>query len=465
MNRPRVSIITSVCRARDFIEGLLENIVSQTSFDKCELIMVQLDNKFCQDTENIIKKYQEKYPNILYSRMKEDPGIYAVWNHCIQNASGDFVTNWNCDDRRQPDSLQKQIIFFDKNPDVDLLYNDQYYSGIPNWMPWEDKSVVSPVDHFYGQVTEREQYSLASMVHNLMHNDPIWRIGLHERFGYFREDTITCADHEFWLRCAINGSMFAKIEDITGVYYRNPIGISSDRRGHRARCRQRMQIIGPLIKIIQEMTMRGEHNMKKRAFLIVASGNTGCRLFTGLFLQSGCWGDRVGDEDGWASRLDKGIWPKNGEHIVWRTHNYEDEETVGGNAGATSIYRMVDQCVEKGYEPTIITVYRDIPITSYGAVKRGHRIPPLKNGQALNRVETRQEEKKIQSKLIENYARTFSVLEEMKNRGHQVFAIDFAAFTRNPILYTRMISAEICFLLNDMYVNGRADLDHYGRFN
>ena len=205
---------------------------------------------------------------------------------------------------------------------------------------------------------------------------------------------------------------------------------------------------------------------KKRAFLLIASGNTGCRLCTSLFLQSGCWGDVVGDSDNWSSRLDKGMWPKDAECIVWRTHNNKDEEKITGRAGATSIYRMVDQCLERGYEPTILTIYRDICITSYGAVKRGHRTPPFKNGQQLNQAQARQQEKQIQINLIGNYAQDFRVLEEMQNRGHRVFVIDMAALQKNPILYIRMFAATIDFPLNDQVkIHRNADSKHYSRFS
>ena len=204
---------------------------------------------------------------------------------------------------------------------------------------------------------------------------------------------------------------------------------------------------------------------KKRAFLLVAAGNTGCRLFTRLFIQSGCWGDVVEPVDNWSSRLDKGVWPKDADYIVWRTHHNKDEEKITGRMGGTPIYRMVDQCLERGYEPTILTIFRDITITSYGAVKRGHRKPPFKEGQRLNQAQTRQQEKQIQSNLIENYARNLSILGEMQNRGHQVFVIDMAALQNNPILYIRMFAATIDFPLNDQVkIHRDADSKHYGRF-
>ena len=89
------------------------------------------------------------------------------------------------------------------------------------------------------------------MQSNLPHNDPIWRRDLHEKFGFFREDTITVADHEFWLRCATRGSKFAKMNDIMGVYYRNPDGISTRGNNQEQIAAETARVIWPIAENIR----------------------------------------------------------------------------------------------------------------------------------------------------------------------------------------------------------------------
>ena len=43
--------------------------------------------------------------------MEEDPGIYDTWNMGIKMATGEFVTNVNCDDRRPEWAYEKQAKF------------------------------------------------------------------------------------------------------------------------------------------------------------------------------------------------------------------------------------------------------------------------------------------------------------------------------------------------------------------
>src|SRR5579871_950607 len=91
--QPIISIITSLYGADQFIEGFLEDIVQQTVFDQCELIIINANSP--GNEENTIKKYMERYDNILYFRLNRDPGLYGVWNLAIKMSRGTFITNAN----------------------------------------------------------------------------------------------------------------------------------------------------------------------------------------------------------------------------------------------------------------------------------------------------------------------------------------------------------------------------------
>ena len=60
------------------------------------------------------------------------------------------------------------------------------------------------------------------------HNNPMWRMSYHVRYGYFDEKYRSAGDWEFWLRGASQGSQFKKINEILGLYYFNPTGMSTN---------------------------------------------------------------------------------------------------------------------------------------------------------------------------------------------------------------------------------------------
>ena len=201
----------------------MEDVTRQTIFtDKCEWIILNASPEGEDYDEKVILKYVEKFPgNIIYKRLEEDPGIYDTWNIAIKMASGDFITNMNCDDRRAPWALEKQAKMLVNNPDISLVYNDSYITEEPNLM-WE--SIPNDCMRY-----EFEKHSVEAMLRaNLPHNNPMWRKQLHETYGYFDQTYPSAGDWDFWLRCTFGGEKFKKHPEILGLYYFNPEGISTN---------------------------------------------------------------------------------------------------------------------------------------------------------------------------------------------------------------------------------------------
>jgi len=220
---PRISLITSVYNADEYIEQLMEDVTRQTIFnDKCEWIILNANPQGKDFEEKVILEYIKKYSNIIYKRLENDPGIYAVWNQAIKMATGKYITNVNCDDRRSPNSIEEQASTLFVNEDIDLVYNDSYIVQEQNII-WEN---INP------SITQRynfEQFSKEAMLRgNLPHNNPMWKKSLHDKYGYFNEHYKSVSDWEFWLRCSFGGSKFIKADEILGIYYFNPTGMSTN---------------------------------------------------------------------------------------------------------------------------------------------------------------------------------------------------------------------------------------------
>ena len=63
---------------------------------------------------------------------------------------------------------------------------------------------------------------------NLPHNNPMWKKSLHEKHGYFDSNYRSAGDWEFFLRCTFGGENFKKINEVLGLYYFNPKGVSTN---------------------------------------------------------------------------------------------------------------------------------------------------------------------------------------------------------------------------------------------
>jgi hypothetical protein len=240
---PKISIVSSVYDADEYIENFLKNITEQTIFDRCELILINANSP--GNEEPVIKKYMEKYPNIVYKKLDEDPGIYGVWNTAIKMASGEFITNANMDDRKSIRFLEELGKNLFANKDVDLVYADNLVTNSAN------ETFESNTSE--GKLYVTEEFSLEAMLRgNPPHCMPMWRKSLHDKFGYFEEKYRSASDWEFWLRCAFGGSKFYKLNKPLGLYYFNPKGVSTNVENFSWKQKEEKEIFMKYFKLMKE---------------------------------------------------------------------------------------------------------------------------------------------------------------------------------------------------------------------
>lgn len=213
-----VTAIASMYRGGQFIEGFLENITSQTLFDRSELIIV--DAASPDNESRVISEYQKHYPNIIHHRTNYRIGIYDAWNVGVSLARGKYLTNTNLDDLRRRDSLELQCRTLDECPGYDVVYQDFYYS-------FDSKMSFSDVANmgFRSKLPILTANNL--LCFNSPHNAPMWRATLHDAVGLFDTSLKSAGDYEFWLRCMHAGRKFMKMNEPHVVYYQNPQGIST----------------------------------------------------------------------------------------------------------------------------------------------------------------------------------------------------------------------------------------------
>lgn len=238
--KPRVSAITSVFNGDEFIIGFLEDIKKQTIFGDVEFILINANSPGHEDT--VIKDFITSATNIIYIKLDYDPGLYAVWNKAIQIASADLITNLNLDDRRNPESLEQQAQALEEDPLIDLVYSSFYITYNPN-ETFECNN--------YRYVVEACEFSPQRMHQCLPGPQPMWRKTLHTNYGFFNEKFSSSGDWEMWLRAVSKGAQFKKIPGVSGLYYQNPQGVSTNMDAEKVQ--KRAQEDNLIVKLYQHV--------------------------------------------------------------------------------------------------------------------------------------------------------------------------------------------------------------------
>lgn len=103
-----VSVITPVYNVAKVIERTLDSMLMQ---DYNDLEIVLVDDCSKDNSAEIIAKYCEKYPNIVYHKQAKNGGAAVARNSALDLAKGRYVAFLDSDDLWCEGKLKKQIAF------------------------------------------------------------------------------------------------------------------------------------------------------------------------------------------------------------------------------------------------------------------------------------------------------------------------------------------------------------------
>jgi len=124
-----VSIIMNCYNGEKYLKDSIRSILNQ-EYKHWELIF--WDNKSRDKSKKIFLKFKDK--RLKYFCAKKFTNLYTARNLAIRKVKGDIITFLDVDDLWLPKKLLKQVYFFDKNKDAELVYSNYFnakkYFGI-----------------------------------------------------------------------------------------------------------------------------------------------------------------------------------------------------------------------------------------------------------------------------------------------------------------------------------------------
>lgn len=115
---PLVSVIMPVYNYESYVEEAIKSILEQT-YKNIEFIIV--DDHSPDDSWKVIQTWAKKDKRIKAFRNKENLKIVGTLNFAISKSSGKYLARMDGDDRRELDSIETQVKFLEKNPDIVMV--------------------------------------------------------------------------------------------------------------------------------------------------------------------------------------------------------------------------------------------------------------------------------------------------------------------------------------------------------
>ena len=120
---PKISVIVPVYNVENYIEKCLKSLVNQTMQD-IEIIIVNDGSK--DNSKNIVKSFEEKYPEKIVYLEKENGGLSDARNYAMPYAKGGYIAFLDSDDYVENDMYEKMYEIAQKE-NSDLVECDFYW--------------------------------------------------------------------------------------------------------------------------------------------------------------------------------------------------------------------------------------------------------------------------------------------------------------------------------------------------
>lgn len=118
---PEITVITTVFNCENYIADSVKSITDQT-FGNFEYLIV--DDGSTDNTLSVLQKLADKDKRIVLIENGENLGRVISLNTALERSKGKFIAIQDADDISLPERFEKQVSFFDKNPEYVLLGSD-----------------------------------------------------------------------------------------------------------------------------------------------------------------------------------------------------------------------------------------------------------------------------------------------------------------------------------------------------
>lgn len=198
MNKFSVAMSVYKNDSPEYFDKALASITTKQTIKPDEIVLV-IDGPVPNEVNSVIAKYEALYPNMFQIiRLEKNGGLGNALKLAVEKANYELIARMDSDDIAMPTRFEQQLIFFDQNPDVDIVGGD-----ITEFINLEDNVVGKrcvPTTH--DQINEYMKYRCAFNHMTVMYK----KTSVQKAGGYV--DWFWNEDYYLWIRMMENGCIF-----------------------------------------------------------------------------------------------------------------------------------------------------------------------------------------------------------------------------------------------------------------
>lgn len=191
---PQVSIVMAVYNGLPYLSSSIDSILAQTLTD---FELLAINDCSTDGTTELLVRYAEQDPRVKVTNLEHNKGQTAALNIGLGLAQGDYIARQDADDISKPERLATEVAFLEQNPDylmvgtaADLIDGKGRVTG----------QMVHPTS--YEEIVE-----LFKTDNGVFHGSVLFRQGVLDQVGTYREGFRTSQDYDYWLRISEAGKI------------------------------------------------------------------------------------------------------------------------------------------------------------------------------------------------------------------------------------------------------------------
>ncbi|MCC7130710.1 MAG: glycosyltransferase [Anaerolineae bacterium] len=195
--QPLVSIITPSYNQGRFLEAALRSVLEQ-DYPRIEYIVI--DGGSRDESAAILERYAAR---LAHWESTPDRGQAHAINKGLRLARGELLGWLNSDDELLPGALRRAVEAFDQPPPADVVYGRLERSDV------NGRAVPTPA-----LPKDRVVFGRERLLGECIVNQPgtLWRRSVMEKAGPLDETLHYALDYEFWMRLALAGARFKRLD-------------------------------------------------------------------------------------------------------------------------------------------------------------------------------------------------------------------------------------------------------------
>lgn len=187
-----------------YIKVALDSILVSQTIRPSEIVVV-IDGPIPEATESLLKEYHAKYPTVFtFIKFDQNKGLGFALQKGVEASKNEIIARMDCDDISLPERFQKQLLFLNEHPEVDIVGGQTTnFIGEPEHLV--NKRIV-PLNH---EEIKRSMKSFCAMNHVsvMFRKEAVLKAGNYQ-------DWSGNEDYYLWVRMMEHGCIFANLNDL-----------------------------------------------------------------------------------------------------------------------------------------------------------------------------------------------------------------------------------------------------------